>query len=105
MLDPDRVAAVRVGPAGDVAGGENVGMAGLQPRIDGDAAVELEPGCFRKRNARLDADADDDEIRLDLLSAFEAHPTLVHARDLGAEVKAHALVGVGLHHEIGELPP
>src|SRR5207245_9701933 len=44
VFDPDRLAAVRVGPAGDVARGEDARRAGLQVGIDSDATVDRESG-------------------------------------------------------------
>ena len=44
VLDADRLAAVRIGPARDVAGGEDAGRAGLEILVDHDAAVDREPG-------------------------------------------------------------
>src|SRR4029077_21031626 len=52
MLDADGAAGVRIGPARDVARGEDPGYAGLEIAVDGDAAVELEPRRFRELRPR-----------------------------------------------------
>jgi hypothetical protein len=39
VLDADALAAVRIGPARDVAGGEDAGGTGLEILVDGDALV------------------------------------------------------------------
>src|SRR5579871_3605851 len=46
VLDPDALAAVRVRPARDVAGGENSRHARLEHGVHRDAAVDGEPGGF-----------------------------------------------------------
>ena len=47
VLDADPIARVRIGPARDVAGGEDAGRAGLEVLVDGDAAVDREAGLSR----------------------------------------------------------
>ena len=60
MLDADRFAAVRIRPAGDVAGREHAWRARLEELVDEHSAVDGEPGLFGERGRRTDADADND---------------------------------------------
>ncbi len=53
---------MRIGPAGDLAGGEDAGRAGFQIGVDHHPAVDLEPGRFRQLYARSNPDAENDEI-------------------------------------------
>src|SRR6185437_5802805 len=71
VLDADCRAAVRVGPAGDVAGRIDIGRAGLQEFVDGYTAVDRQAGSLRKLQPRPHADAHDDEIRLDRAAALQ----------------------------------
>jgi hypothetical protein len=43
VLDPHRSARASVRPTGEVACRENIGVTGLQTRIDEDAAIDLKP--------------------------------------------------------------
>ena len=69
-----RRAAVRVGPAGDVARREDSGRAGLQVRVDRDAAVERESRLLGERQPRPHADAGDDQVRADRAAALQRRP-------------------------------
>src|SRR6185295_19334488 len=62
VLDADALAAVRIGPARDVAGGVEAGRAGLEVFVDREALVGGEAGRLGQRQRRAHADADDDEV-------------------------------------------
>ncbi len=65
MFDPDRLAAVRVRPAGDVASGEDARRGRLEIGVDHDAAIHPEAGRFGNPDARAHAKARHDEVGLD----------------------------------------
>jgi hypothetical protein len=71
MLDPDILAAVRIGPACDVAGSKDSRSAGLEVFIDGDASVDRKARALGELDARTHPDADDDEIGRQVCPAFE----------------------------------
>ena len=98
-------ASMGIGPAGNVARGENVGIAGLQPRIDQNSAIQSQPSCLGELKARLDADAHDHKVRVDALAPLQGDLFVFNPSDLRAEVKAHLLSGVSFQDQIGELSP
>ena len=68
---PDRVVPVlhaqvppeqRVEGAGNVPGGEHVGVGGAQPGVDHDPVVDVEPGGLGERGAGRGADRDQDQV-------------------------------------------
>ena len=71
VLDADRLAAVRVGPARDVAGGEDGRRAGLQKRVDRDPAIDREPRLLGELEPRPHAHAHDHEIGLERAAALQ----------------------------------
>src|SRR5262249_19093505 len=64
MLDADRSAAQRVRPAGDVAGGEDSGLARLEIGIDADTAIEPEARPLGEFSAGAHAPPHPPQIRL-----------------------------------------
>src|ERR1700730_5606748 len=54
MLDAHGFATASSRPAGDVAGGEDAGNAGLESLVDQDAAIERQPGARGEIEARPD---------------------------------------------------
>ena len=104
MLNANVLASIGIGPAGNVACGENVGIAGLQPRIDQNSAIQSQPSCLGELKARLDADAHDHKVRVDALAPLQDDLFVFNPSDLRAEVKAHPLSGVSFQDQIGELP-
>ena len=48
MLDANTIASERIGPASDVAGGENARDAGFEMLVDQYAAIRLDPGALGK---------------------------------------------------------
>src|ERR1700674_1910502 len=87
VLDADLLAAVRVRPAREITGGENAGDAGFEILVDGDAAVDREPGMLGKPDRRLDADTDDHEIRCQRLTGFQDNGLLADRGGRRAEVE------------------
>jgi hypothetical protein len=72
MLHTNALASMGIGPAGNVSCGENVGIAGLQRRIDQNPAIQSKPSCLGELKARLDADAHDHKVRVDALAPCRA---------------------------------
>src|SRR5262245_12029133 len=68
MLDANVLAGVRVGPARDVAGGEDSGRAGLKVGIHRDTAIDLQASLLGQLGARPHADADDDQVGFDSIA-------------------------------------
>ena len=62
----------RVLGAGDVAGGEHAGRAGAQVLVDEDPVADGEAGPGGESRARLHADADDDEVALEVAPVARA---------------------------------
>ena len=93
MFNTNAFASMGIGPAGNVACGENVGIAGLQSRIDQNSAIQSQPSCLGELKARLDADAHDHKVRVDALAPSQGDLFVFDPSDLRAEVKAHPLWG------------
>ncbi len=74
VLDPDALAARFVRPAGDVAGGVDIGCAGLEVFVYQNPMVHVEAGRLGQRRARAHADAYDDQVGGDLLAILQGHP-------------------------------
>src|SRR3984885_2377647 len=105
MFNTNAFASTGIGPAGNVACGENVGIAGLQPRIDQTSAIQGQPSCLGELKARLDADAHDHKVRVDALAPLQGDLFVFNPSDLRADVKAHPLSGVSFQDQIGKLSP
>ncbi len=80
-----------VGPARDVAGGEDARHARFQVLVHRDAAVHRQSGLFRDRHRRPDADAHDDEVAVERGAAAERHRPPVDPRHRLARVEGDAL--------------
>src|SRR5580700_433403 len=70
VLDAEHLASEPVGPPGDIAGGPDPGDARLEIRVNGDAAVNSNPGPFGERGLRPHPDPDDDEVGIALFALF-----------------------------------
>jgi hypothetical protein len=101
VLNANVLSRVRIGPADDIAGGEDVRIAGLKPGVDEHAAVDRQPGLFCEVNARFDARTDDYDIGFDRLAVLLDHSPLFDALNLGADTEAHPLPKMGVDNEIG----
>jgi hypothetical protein len=91
-LDADAVAGVRVGPPGDVAGGEDARRARRQAGIDSHAALDREAGGAGQRDRRLDADTDEHRVGRQFAAVGQAHDERVTARLDRGRGDAHAHV-------------
>src|SRR5262249_51702764 len=103
VLDANPLAAVRVGPAGNVAGRENVARAGLEELVDYDPVVDGQPGTFAKLGAGAHADAGDDEVSFDRTAALEDDALAVDCRGAVLEVEDDAMFLMPRADEVGEL--
>jgi hypothetical protein len=65
VYDANHFATVRIGPARDVAGGQDLRHAGFEPGVHGDSAIDGQSGAFREFDPRPYADAHDHEIGRD----------------------------------------
>src|SRR6516225_7930944 len=74
VLDAQPLAAVGVGPAGDVAGRVNAGHAGFEVFVDHHAAIDREPGVAREIDTRPHADPDNDEFGIERGAVVEPDP-------------------------------
>jgi hypothetical protein len=75
----------------DIAGRRNAGNAGLEERVDQDAAVEAKSGTLGERRPGSDADAHDYHIRGDFAPLIESDARLFY-RDRGLpHMEGHAL--------------
>src|SRR5262245_5309264 len=72
VLDANAVAAVRVGPARDIAGRKDTGHTRLQVRIHRHATIDHEAGLLGKLYAWPHADADDHHISANARSSVHA---------------------------------
>src|SRR6185437_1136192 len=105
MFDTNPLTGQSVGPARDVAGGEDAWNAALEVLIDDDTAIDREPGLFRQRECWPHADPDDDEVGLKAFSAFQHHALLVYRGRCRGEVECHAMILMELAQEIADLRP
>ena len=90
-------------PARDVARRVNVRRARLQIFVHAHAAVDLEARALGERRARPHPDADDDEIGVERLAAFQPNPHAVDRRRLLLHVKDDAVLLVQDAHELRNL--
>src|SRR6202021_102992 len=105
VFDPDVFAGMRIGPARDVARGVDSGDAGFEVCAYGDTTIERKAGLFGQRQARADADANDDHICLQHVAALERSALAVD-RDHGIpEMKDDAVLLVQGAHEIAHAGP
>src|SRR5438876_3011976 len=105
MLDANIGAAVRVGPAGDIAGREDTGRAGFEIRIDDDPAIELEARRFGETGPRAYPDARDDQVRLDHAARFQPDQLALDRARGVLEMEDHPMLPVERAHEAAELRP
>src|SRR5262245_40745138 len=92
VLDPDRLARMRIGPARDVAGGEDPRRAGLEIRIDRHTAIDREACGFCEREPRTHADTGDNEIRIEHAATLELRLFVVDGSDRVFEMKDDAVL-------------
>jgi hypothetical protein len=102
VLDAQPLAAVWVGPAGDVACRENAGRAGFEIFIDEDAAIDPQSGLLGEIDARPHADADHDQRSVDHGAVIELHLLWFDPGHGVAEVKDHTMRFMQRTQEITE---
>src|SRR5262245_15905328 len=73
MLDANLFAGVRIGPASNVASGEDAGDARFEIGVDDDTSINNKPRAFGEFDSWVDADTSDYEICLDCTTALELH--------------------------------
>src|SRR5207253_9091278 len=100
VLDADRLASRPVGPPGDIAGGPDTGDARLEIRVDGDTAVNSNPGFLGERGLRPHPDADDDEVGIELFPGLQCDAVWIERSRGGTEVECDAVLLVDLAHEV-----
>src|SRR3984893_12902827 len=102
VLDADRLASQPVGPAGDIAGGPDAGGARLEIRVDGDTAVNSNPGFLGERGLRPHPDPDDDEVGIELFATLQCDAVWIERSCGGTEVERDAVLLVDLAYEVSD---
>ena len=91
-----------VGPPGDIAGGPDPGDACLEIRVNGDAAVNSNPGPLGELGLRPHPDPDDDEVGIELFPALQCDAVWIERSRGGTEVERDAVLLVDLAHEVSD---
>lgn len=73
VLDANIVPGQRVGPARDVAGGEDTRNAGFEMFVHRHATIRLDSGAFGEFDERLDADPDHNQVGANCVAVLERH--------------------------------
>src|SRR5690349_14735151 len=94
VLHANALTGVRIGPAGDVAGGEDAWDARLEVLVHSHAAVDGESRLLGERDRRPDPDADDDEIRRYLVPVLQCDRTRIDRGGNGPEMEGHTVLFV-----------
>ena len=100
MLDPNRLAADRIGPAGDIASGEDSRRARLEIGVDNDAPIHSEACRFGQPDTRAHAETRDDEIGLDRGSIRQTDLPSLDPDRSRAEMEADAMLLVQRANEL-----
>ena len=103
VLDKDVLAAVRIGPARDIAGRNDSRCARFEIDVHIYAAVKRKTGLFGKRGSRTHADAGNHEIRIEGRAAFQLDLLAIDGASHIFEVEDHTVLGVKRSHEIAHL--
>jgi len=98
------LASQPVGPPGDIAGGPDTGDARLEIRVDGDTAVNSNPGGLGECGLRPDPDPDDDEVGGELFPTLQCDAVWIERSRGGTEVERDAVLLVDLAHEVSDFP-
>src|SRR3954462_11716586 len=77
VFHADAAATTRIGPACEVARGEDTRGTGLEEGVDDDPVVDGESGSLGQRCRRPDTDAGYDEVGLQGAAAAQMHPISV----------------------------
>ena len=92
MFDANGLAAQAIGPARDVAGGEDAWRARFEIGVDDDAAIDPEARRLGELDARAHAHPRDDEIGLEDASARKFHLSTFNARSPCSEMEDDAML-------------
>ena len=92
MLDANVLTRVRIRPASNVAGGEDVRCARPKKGVDEYTAIDGQAGSLRQRGPRADTDAGDHKIRLDHAAALQIDVPALDRRRGVPEVKDDAVL-------------
>src|SRR4051794_37519824 len=103
MLDPDALAAVRVGPRRDVAGGVDVGCAGSQLGVDDHAILDGKPGLFRKIDAWRYADPDKNQTGIEPRAIVHDDLARTDLGEFAAEMKRRSVLPMDRENEVRQL--
>src|SRR5215467_14836376 len=103
VFDPQPLAAVRIGPAGDVSSGENPGRARFKVLVYQHPAIYRQSGLLREVDPRPHADPDHDKVGVDGSAVIEPHPLGFDGGHRVAEMEHDAMALVQLPYEVAEL--
>src|SRR4029077_5725114 len=90
VLDADVLAAVRIGPARDIARREDAGCARFEKGVHDPSAVKPKAGLFRKFGPRAHPNAGDHEIGIEGGTTFQRDPIAVYGHSGVLKVEDHA---------------
>src|SRR5260221_6328584 len=105
MFDADARPAMRIGPARNVTCRKNIGIARLQMRVHGDAAIDREPRLLREVDARTHTDPGDHEIGFECTPTLELHAAAFDCDSRVLEVELDAALLVQFADEVAHLRP
>src|SRR4051812_14368539 len=91
MLDANSLAAMWIGPAGDVTGGVNVFHIRLEELVHRNSAVHRKTRLLGQRQSRLHSDANDDQVRVHPRAVVERDRVPVDALWLSPKTEMNAL--------------
>ena len=94
VLDANIVPGQRVGPARDVAGGEDTRNAGFEMFVHRHATIRLDSGAFGEFDERLDADPDHNQVGANCVAVLERHFAFVDRDNALLEMVRHAFAFV-----------
>src|SRR6266700_5883304 len=103
MLDANALAAMRIGPARNVARREDARSTRFEIGVDHHTAIYAEPGGFGELGPRPHANADNNEIRLELGAASKLDALAVDGACNVLKVKNHAVLFVERADEVAHL--
>jgi hypothetical protein len=92
VLDAKPGIGVRIGPSCHVAGGEYSGDTCLEKLVHGNAVIDYDASGLRQLQIRPDADAGDDQIRVDARPIVENDGVCINGFDCASEVERYALL-------------
>jgi hypothetical protein len=94
VLDADTLSGQLVGPARDVAGGEDTRNAGFEMFVHRHATIRLDSGALGEFDERLDADPDHNQVGANCVAVLERHFAFVDRYNALLEMERHAFAFV-----------